>query len=332
MPKLSIIIPCYYNEQNIPVTARELLENEARFPAGVEFEYVMVDDGSRDNTFGELRKFHERHPEKVKLVRLAGNVGSYNAILAGMSYATGDCCTVIAADLQDPPELMVRMYEHWTRGYKLIMANRQDREESFVPKLFSRLYHLLMRRLAIRSIPPGGFDYVLFDRQLKDEVVRMREKNTNTLYLLPWLGFEHVSVPYVRRRRQIGRSRWTLSKKVKLFVDSFVAFSFFPIRAITVTGLFLGAASFLYALFILFAKLGGWITITGWAALMVVVLLVSAFQMVSLGIIGEYVWRTLDASRNRPIYVVDETVPAPAAERAPDKQADLTSARAQGRT
>jgi dolichol-phosphate mannosyltransferase len=309
MPKISVIIPCYYNEQNIPVAAKELTENEARFPPDVSFEYIMVDDGSRDNTFAELKKFYNQYPEKVKIIKLAGNVGSYNAILAGMSYATGDCCTVIAADLQDPPELMLKMYEYWLKGIKLIMANRQDREEPFFQKLFSRTYHYLMRKIAIKSIPPGGFDFAFFDKQLKDEVVKIQEKNTNTLYLFPWMGYEYVCIPYVRRKRQIGQSRWTLSKKIKLFVDSFVAFSFFPIRLITVTGLFLGTVSFLYAIFILIAKLSGRISLAGWTALMLVVLFVSAFQMVSIGIIGEYVWRTLDASRNRPIYIVEETLP-----------------------
>lgn len=308
MPKLSIIIPCYYNEQNIPVTTRELLENEKLFPEEVSFEYVMVDDGSRDNTWEELSKFKNSFPEKVTIVKLAGNVGSYNAILAGMNYATGDVCTVIAADLQDPPELMVKMYEHWKKGTKLIMANRQDREESFGQKFFSNTYHGLIRKFAIPNIPKGGFDFVMFDKQLKEEVVKIKEKNTNTLYLLPWMGYEFVCIPYVRRKRQIGKSRWTLKKKIKLFVDSFVSFSYLPIRIISVTGIVLGILAFCYALFIIVAKYMGFINAPGWSALIVVILFVSSFQMIALGIIGEYVWRSLDASRNRPIYVVEKAV------------------------
>lgn len=306
MPKLSIIIPCYYNEQNIPVTSVELIENEKNFPAEVSFEYVMVDDGSRDGTWKELLKFKSLYPDKVQIIKLAGNVGSYNAILAGMNYATGDVNTVIAADLQDPPELMVKMYEYWQKGIKLIMANRQDREESFGQKLFSNTYHGLMQKLAIKSIPEGGFDFVMFDKQLRDEVVKMNEKNTNTLYLLPWMGYEHVCIPYVRKERKIGKSRWTLQKKIKLFVDSFVSFSYFPIRTISVTGILMGIGALGYALFVIIARLTGTIDEHGWSALMVVILFVSSFQMISLGILGEYVWRSLDASRNRPIYVVEE--------------------------
>jgi polyisoprenyl-phosphate glycosyltransferase len=306
MPKLSIIIPCYFNEQNIPITSEELILNEQNFPSEVSFEYVMVDDGSRDGTWKELEKFKEKHPEKVVLVKLAGNVGAYNAILAGMNYASGDVNTVITADLQDPPELMVKMYDYWKNGIKLIMANRQDREESFGQKLFSNTYHTMMRKFAISAIPKGGFDFVMFDKQLRDEIVKMDEKNTNTLYLLPWMGYEHVCIPYTRKKREVGKSRWTLQKKIKLFVDSFVSFSFVPIRIISVLGLLLGFGALTYGLFVIVATLTGFINEDGWSATMVVILFVSSFQMIALGIIGEYVWRGLDASRKRPIYIVEE--------------------------
>lgn len=306
MAKISYIIPCYYNEGNIPVTSKTLLENEARFPEGTEFEYVFVDDGSKDNTLGELLKFYEQCPEKVRVVKLASNVGSFNAILAGMHYATGDCNAMLAADLQDPPELIPQMMEHWSKGYKLVIANRQDREESFGQKLFSNTYHYLIKRFALRHVPEGGFDLVLFDRQLKDEIVKIDEKNTNVLYLLTWLGFEYVNIPYVRRKRDIGKSRWTLKKKIKMFIDSFVAFSFFPIRAISVTGTILGLIAFLYGIFVIIAKFTDLIPVEGWTTMMVVLLFVSSFQMIALGIIGEYVWRALDSSRNRPNFVVDK--------------------------
>lgn len=306
MPKLSIIIPCYYNEQNIPVTAEELKKNEALFPSEVSFEYVMVDDGSRDGTWQALQTFKNSYPDQVKIIKLAGNVGSYNAILAGMQYATGDMNVVIAADLQDPPELMVQMYEYWKKGLKLILANRQDREESFGQKAFSNTYHFLMRKLAIPGIPPGGFDYVMFDKQLCEEVVKMKEKNTNSLYLLVWMGYEYVTIPYVRKKRQIGKSRWTLKKKIKLFVDSFVSFSYFPLRFISVSGLIMGLIAMMYGLFILYARITGHIDVEGWSTLMIVILFVSSFQMVSLGIVGEYLWRSLDAARNRPSYIVED--------------------------
>lgn len=308
MPKISIIIPCYYNELNIPVTVPELIANELNFPESTVFEYVFIDDGSKDNTLGELKKHKEIYGNKIKIVKLSGNFGSYNAILAGMKYASGDCNVIVAADLQDPIELMPQMFAYWQKGIKLVLGNRQDREDPFFSKMFANAFQFLIRRYALATLPKGGFDYVLFDRQLKEQVLAMDEKNSNSLYLLTWLKYEYVSIPYSRKKRKAGKSRWTMSKKIKLFVDSFVAFSFLPIRVISVSGLLLGLISIVYALVIMYNKLMGKIDVEGWTTMMLVFLFVSSFQMISLGILGEYLWRTLDASRKRPNYVVDEVI------------------------
>ena len=306
MAKLSIIIPCYYNEQNIPVTLPVLLDNEKNFPVGTEVEYILVDDGSKDNTLAELLKFKTLYPNQFKIIKLAGNVGSHNAILAGMKFATGDCNVILAVDLQDPPELIPKMFDYWTKGIKFVIANRQDREEPGMQKFVARIYHTIIKKFALHNIPDGGFDLVLFDKQLRNDVIAMDEKNSNMLYLMSWLNYDYVNIPYVRRKREIGKSKWTFKKKLKLFIDSFIAFSFFPIRMISTTGLLLGATAFIYGGFILFEKFFGNIQLTGWTTMMVVILFVSAFQMIALGVIGEYVWRALDASRKRPNYVVDK--------------------------
>lgn len=308
MPKLSIIIACYYNELNIPVTSKELIANEALFPADVLFEYVMVDDGSKDGTLIELKKFKSAYPDKVKIVKLSGNFGAYNAIQAGMKYATGDCNVVIAADLQDPPELMVKMYDYWLKGVKLVVANRDEREDKLSSRIFAEQYQKLIRKFALPNLPKGGFDFCLFDKQLREQVVNLNETNTNSLYLLMWLNYDYVAIPYTRKVRKIGTSKWTLQKKIKLFIDSFISFSHAPLRLITTTGLLLGSASFIYALYVITARLSGLIDIEGWSTMMVVFLLVSSFQMMALGIIGEYLWRNLEASRNRPPFVVDEVI------------------------
>ncbi|HCT29684.1 MAG TPA: glycosyltransferase [Bacteroidales bacterium] len=307
MPKISFIIPCYYNEKNILITKEELINNENLFPKNLSFEYILVDDGSKDKTLEELLKFKNEFPDKVKVIKLSGNFGSYNAILAGMNFASGDCNVILAADLQDPPDLIPKMYEYWTKGIKFVIANRQNREESFIHKLFSNTYHYLIRKFALKDVPTGGFDLVLFDKQLREDIVKINEKNTNQIYLLSWLKYDYVSVAYTRRKREIGKSKWTISKKIKLFVDSFVSFSFFPIRLISVAGLILGIISFFYGLFVIYAKISGLVPLQGWTAIMVVLLFVSSFQMIALGIIGEYVWRAMDAARNRPNFVVEQT-------------------------
>ncbi|RYY14945.1 MAG: glycosyltransferase [Cytophagaceae bacterium] len=306
MPKLSVVVPCYFNEENIPVTTRELLANEANFPAEVSFEYVFVNDGSGDDTLGALRRVQAAHPTKIRIVDLAANVGSYNAIVAGMAHATGECLAIITADMQDPPELMVQMYAYWQQGIKLVIGNRQDREETGFAKRFAQLFHWLMKKLALKNIPAGGFDFVFFDRQVSQEILKLHERNSNVFYLMAWLGFAYVNIPYVRKKREIGTSRWTLSKKIKLLIDSLLAFSYFPIRAISAIGLSLGLVALLYGLYVIGLRLFSPNEPQGWTTLMVVILFVSSFQMIALGVIGEYVWRSLDAARHRPLYVVKD--------------------------
>ena len=308
MPKLSVIVPCYFNEDNIPVTIRELVANEINFSPEVVFEYVFVNDGSGDDTLGALQRAQAAYPGKIRIVDLTANVGSYNAIVAGMAHATGDCLAIITADLQDPPELLVQMYDYWQKGFKLIIGNRQDREETGLSRWFAQTFHWLMKRLALKNIPSGGFDFVFFDRHVSEEVVALKERNSNVFYLMVWLGFPYVNIPYVRRKRTIGTSRWTLSKKVKLLIDSLLAFSYFPIRAISVAGLSLGVIALVYGLYIIALKFVNPNEPAGWTTLMVVLLFVSAFQMIALGVIGEYVWRGLDAARQRPLYVVKEVL------------------------
>jgi dolichol-phosphate mannosyltransferase len=201
---------------------------------------------------------------------------------------------------------MVQMLDYWHKGLKVVIANRSEREETATQKWVSNTFHGMVRRYALKQAPPGGFDYVLFDRQVRKEIVAIREPNANIFYLISWLNFPYVSIPYTRKKREVGKSRWTFKKKIKAFIDTFVGFSFAPIRLITVTGFVLGIIALLAALIISVARIAGWIDMPGWSSLMVVLLFVGALQMLALGIIGEYVWRALDASRKRPLYVVDK--------------------------
>jgi glycosyltransferase involved in cell wall biosynthesis len=304
--KFSFIIPCYFNELNIPVTFSRLLENEALFGNEVEFEYVFVDDGSKDNTWGELQKIQVQHPEKIRLLRFGKNVGSYIAITAGMKKASGDVNVVVSADLQDPVELTFEMFNHWKNGFKLVIGQRSNNMDGFVSKRTSKLFNTMMRKYAISDLPKGGFDFVLFDSVIKEKVLETGEKNTNILYLMFLLGYPTATIPYVRQERKLGKSRWTLKKKMKLFIDSFIAFSFVPIRILSIAGFFFGVLSLIYSVYILINKLSGNIEIEGWSALMIVVLFIGSFQMIGLGILGEYLWRILDEVRNRPQYTIIE--------------------------
>jgi polyisoprenyl-phosphate glycosyltransferase len=305
MKSLSIVIPVYYNEPNLPETVPQLLALAGDLP-GYRLELVFVDDGSGDRSLEILLDFRSKHPETIKVVKLTRNFGSMAAIQAGFTVASGDCVGMIAADLQDPPELLPDMVHHWEQGNKAVFAVRQDRQEPALQKLFSNGYYALIRKFAIRDYPTGGFDFFLVDRQVVDEVNKIREKNTNLMTLIFWLGFKPIIIPYVRRSRKKGKSRWTFAKKVKLFIDTFVAFSYFPIRLLSVLGFLLASAAFLYGIFIFGYWAAFGIEVKGWVPTMIILTFTSGLQMALLGVLGEYLWRTLDETRGRPPYVIDD--------------------------
>lgn len=310
MPRtFSIVIPVYYNEPNLPETIPQLLGLVEQIPQ-CRLELVFVDDGSGDRSLEILRTFQGRYPDTIKVVKLTRNFGSMAAIQAGFTVASGDCVGMISADLQDPPELFLEMLDHWEKGAKAVFAVRQDREEPFSQKLFSNTYYSLVRKYAIPGYPDGGFDFFLVDRQVVNEVNRIQEKNTNLMTLIYWLGFRPILLPYVRRARARGKSRWTLAKKFKLFVDTFVAFTFFPLRVLSVVGFLAALTSFGYGTFILIYWLLFGIDVKGWVPTMLIITFTTGLQMTMLGVLGEYLWRTLDEVRRRPPFVIDEVYDA----------------------
>jgi dolichol-phosphate mannosyltransferase len=271
-----------------------------------DIELVFVDDGSGDRSLEVLRQYQSEYPDIIKVVKLSRNFGSMAAIQAGFTVVRGDCVGMISADLQDPPELFLEMIQYWEKGNKAVFAVRQDREEPFLTKFFSNSYYSLVRRTALPNYPTGGFDFFIADRQIINELNRIQEKNTNIMSLIYWLGFKPIMIPYVRRSRKKGKSRWTLSKKVKLFIDTFVAFSYYPVRALSLIGLLVAVGSFLYGTIILFYWLFGDIPVQGYVPIMLAITFTSGIQMTMLGVLGEYLWRTLDEVRRRPFYVIDE--------------------------
>ena len=292
--KFSIIVPIYFNEKNIPETYPRLSNLEKTIP-DIDLELIFVDDGSKDNSLEALLKIQKKDL-RVKIIKLTRNFGSFNAILAGLKYTKGDCIGVISADLQDPPELFKKMVDLWRHGKKTIMAVRSDRQDPLFSKIFADIYYWLLRKYAIPTMPKGGFDFVVIDRQVVETIKSIDEKNTSVMALIAWLGFDRAIVPYVRARREIGISRWSFSKKMKLFIDSFTAFSYSPIRFITIAGFVIAFISFLYGLFVIYLRIFHQTMVQGWTSLTVIILFVSGFQLVALGIIGEYLWRNFDES------------------------------------
>lgn len=303
--RLSIIVPVLNEEQNIPILYQRLQEVASGMDS-VDVEVVIVDDGSTDGSVDVARNLPCGSTPVVRIVRLSRNFGSHAALLAGIAHSTGDVLTFLSADLQDPPELIVTMLEKWRDGHDVVFATRTTRDDPRMVQLFSRTYYKLIRRFALPQMPPGGTDFCLVDRKVIEKLDYVRERNSNLFCLLMWAGFRQCTVTYDRQARHAGKSKWTLSKQIKLFIDSFAAFSFFPIRVSSALGIILSMLGALYAAFVAITAIFMGSPIEGWSSLMVVVLLCSGVQLLMLGIISEYLWRVFDVTRDRPSYIVWE--------------------------
>ena len=302
--KISIVTPCYYNGMNIPETYEVIKRDVFDVCKDIDFEWVLVDDGSKDDTLEQALKIQQKD-SRAKVVKLSRNFGEFRAIVAGMSKATGDAVVVISADLQDPPELIPEMIESWKKGNLVNLAVRKGREESKLKNFFADTYYKLVRKWVEPNYPKRGFDFFLIDKRVADELVEMQEKNSSIYLQLIWLGYTPTEIEYTRREREKGKSMWTYSKRINLFIDTFVVFSHKPIRFISVSGFFLSLSGLIFAIYFLIDKCTNDV-LPGWTSLMVAMLLLSGFQMIMLGMLGEYMWRNLDESRSRPLYVIEK--------------------------
>lgn len=303
MPKLSIVIPVYYNAENLPPLYDDLKEkilDKVDFPV----EIVMVDDGSGDNSYRVMLSLAMRD-ERIRVFKLSRNFGSDAAVLCGLVNATGDCAVVKAADLQEPTEMLLEMYEKWREGCNVVLAVREGREESRAQEFFADLYYAMTRRFALPNMPKKGFDVFLVDRRVINVLAGMNEPNSALDGQLLWAGFTTGTVTYVRRERKIGKSRWTLRKKLRLVADTLFSFSTLPIACITGLGAVSVIISVLWALNALVSKLRGEINVTGWTMMFIFQLLSFGVIMLTLGLLGAYLWRTFDASRRRPPYLIE---------------------------
>ena len=306
MTKVSIVIPCYYNGMNIQETYSTIVKDVFEKRPDINFEIVFVDDGSGDNTFAELLRVHEQDL-RIKIVKLSRNFGEFRAIVAGMSQASGDAIAVMSADLQDPPSLIPEMIQSWEKGNLVNLAVRSKREESALKNWFADTYYKLVRKWVQPDYPKRGFDFFLIDKTVAEKLVLMQEKNSSIYVQLIWLGYKPTMIEYTRREREKGKSMWSYKKRIDLFIDTFIVFSHKPIRFMTALGLLFSVIGLGFAIYFSIDYFNNSI-LPGWTSLIVALLLLSGFQMVMLGIIGEYVWRNLDESRKRPLYVIEKVI------------------------
>lgn len=306
MNKLSLVVAAFNEEVNLPVLYERIVQIDW-VALGVEIELVFVDDHSRDGTPRVLRELAERDP-RVKWLRFSRNFGSHKAFTAGLENASGDAAVILAADLQDPPETVPQLLKCWREGAKVVWAVRGEREgETITTKLFSRIYYWLMRRYAVAELAETGADFLLMDRVVIDAVKDAPERNTSLLALIQWMGFDQAQIIYTKAARQAGVSKWTFSKRLKLAVDSFVSFSYVPIRFMSSIGISFALLGFIYAMFLAVRRIFFSVPLEGWTSLICVTLVVSGVQLVMLGVLGEYLWRTYDESRGRPRYIIEKS-------------------------
>jgi dolichol-phosphate mannosyltransferase len=302
-PLISVVIPALDEAESVPELMKRLGELGPEHP-GYVFELVLVDDGSSDGTAERVLELAPPD-QRITLVRLARSFGAHHAISAGLARCEGDCAVVFGADMQEPPSLLADFIAHWEAGSEVVWGVRRSRTgRSAAQELVSKSFSKLFTRYAnLENYPPEGPSGVLVDRCVIDEVRRLPERNRNVLALIAWLGFTQSRVRYDQRERRHGESRWTRRKMIKLAVDSLIQFSSMPLRACTFTGLGVASMGILYALLLIVRSLAGVTTPSGWPTVIVVVLILGGTQLVVMGIMGEYLWRAVEETRGRPLYV-----------------------------
>jgi glycosyltransferase involved in cell wall biosynthesis len=302
---VSIVIPVFQNELNIPHTYQALRAVLDESIALINYEILFVNDGSTDNSLEELLNVYESDSKHVSIINLQRNFGQVSALMAGISSCSGDCVIAMSADLQDPPAIISEMVQQWSLGHKLVLAVRESRDDSYFNKLTSKAFYKLMRRFAIPNMPVGGFDFFLMDRSVIEILLRMEERNLFLQGQILWPGHHPKIIYYERKRRELGRSQWSVSRKITYFIDGFVAYSFVPIRLISVTGMIAFLVGSITSIFIVVDRLLNGTKMVGWSSLMVTILIMNGLQMMMSGVMGEYIWRHFDETRKRPLYVVE---------------------------
>lgn len=303
---ISVISPVFNNFGTIQtLVQRVVATRDAGFP-NARLEIILVDDGSTDRSLTEIRDASNafRDSANVKVLRLSRNFGQVSAIVAGLSIASGDAAIVISADLQDPPELMLKMVDGWRNGAEVVIAAREARDDGPLNRLFSRLSYAVARR-PYQDMPSGGFDYFLLSRRATSQFVSKPGRRRFLQGEIFELGLQRLILPYARERRSTGKSQWRFWKRFEYFVDLVLASTSLPIRAATFVGFLSVLASALYGVVVAAARLLGAAPIDGWTPLVLLILFFGGMTLSLLGLIGEYVWRIYDEVSGKRQYLVE---------------------------
>jgi polyisoprenyl-phosphate glycosyltransferase len=305
MKKVSIIVPVYFNAESIPILFDRLQNIESSLAVmEMAMELIFVDDGSTDNSLNELLIIKKSRPA-TKVIKLTRNFGAVHASKCGMQFVSGDCFLLLAADMQDPPELIIEMVQKWLAGSKFTICKRISRDDPTVSKIFARMYYWFLKKLVISDYPNNGYDMALMDSALLP-YLQQSSKNLHTPLLAYWLGYQPEVIPYHRTKRIHGKSGWTFAKKFKTFLDVMFGFSARPIRLLSSIGAIVSLSSFIYGISIIINAYIGQIPLPGFASIVALISFLLGLVILMLGMIGEYLWRIFDELNKRPEVVIDE--------------------------
>lgn len=305
MKKISILIPAY-NEEAVLEKLFARLGNLASGTKEYEFEFLFVNDGSRDNTLEIIREYAERD-DRIAYVNLSRNFGKEIAMIAGLDHVTGDATVIIDADLQDPPELIPKMVRYWEDGYDDVYARRKTREgESWFKKFTSKMYYKTLKSLTNITIQEDTGDFRLLDMRVVEALKQFRESQRNTKAMFSWVGFNKKEILYDRDERAAGSTKWNYLKLINLAIDGITSFTTAPLRISTVLGFIVSLVAFIYLVYIVIRTILFGPDLGGYPSMMAVILFLGGIQLISLGIIGEYIGRIFNETKQRPLYLVEE--------------------------
>lgn len=305
MKSVTILIPCYNEEEALPFV-REALLQLINMQADYLWEVLFVDDGSSDRTLSLLEQMHDEDG-RFSYVSLSRNFGKEAALLAGFDYANGDALVIMDADLQHPPSVIPQMLAAWEEGYDDVYGKRLSRgHESWLRRHLSLWYYRLLQRMAHVEILPNVGDFRLLDRRCVEELKKLREQERYTKGMYCWIGFRKKEIPFKTNERVAGRSTWTYRQLIGLAIDGILSFTTAPLRISSILGLLVSAVAFVYMCVVLAKTLLWGDPVAGYPTIIVLILFLGGVQLISLGIIGEYLGKTFHEVKNRPVYVVSK--------------------------
>jgi glycosyltransferase involved in cell wall biosynthesis len=309
MSLLSVIVPCYNEEESVELFYNELIKNDSFFNKNnIDLELIYINDGSKDGTVREVKKLREKD-DRVHMISFSRNFGKEAAMFAGLEKSKGDYVVIMDVDLQDPPSLLPQMIEYINEGYDSVATRRVTRKgEPPIRSFFARLFYRLMKKISQTEMMDGARDYRLMTRQMVDSILSMREYNRFTKGIFGWVGFDTKWIEYENVERAKGETKWNFWKLLKYSLEGIVAFSTVPLQIASVAGVFFCVLAFVMMIFIIVRKLIFGDPVSGWPSLVCIILMTSGVQFFCTGILGQYLARTYMEVKKRPIYIIKEDI------------------------